>query len=163
MASYPAAPTTAAAAAPAPPLESEADAIVHLAGGDPARAFEHVERQHAVLIIRTQVLLSLCGIVITVTGFSGRIIAATSAPARASVVAGLFTVLLAAVVAMAGVLRLHWLTQLISTDIRDTLVRCLEQRELKTRRLRQAIVLFVAGFSLYCVAIALMLASARPG
>ena len=42
------------------------------AKGDAQKAFEIVERQLGVLILRTQVLLSLSGIVITVTGFSGR-------------------------------------------------------------------------------------------
>ena len=39
-----------------------------------------VERQLSVLVLRTQVMLSLSGIVITVTGFSGRAIAQTSEP-----------------------------------------------------------------------------------
>ena len=40
-------------------------------------------------------------------------------------------------------------------------MRCLIQRESKTRHLRQAMVLFVLGFAFYCLSIALMLASAR--
>lgn len=143
-------------------IDEEARAILGLADGKLAAAFDHVERQHAVLIVRTQVLLSLCGIVITVTGFSGRVIAATNEWARGAVMLGLFTVLLAAAVAMAGVMRLSWLTQVVTADAHETLTRCLVLRERKTRRLELAIVLFVAGFSLYCVAIALMLAGARP-
>jgi hypothetical protein len=143
-----------------PELGREAADILELANGDLPRAFEHVERQHGTLVLRTQVLLSLCGIVITVTGFSGRSIAQSGMLARACIVAGLFVVLSAAVVAMIGVLRLRWLTQLVhGNDPLETLVRCLEPRELKTRRL--AMVLFVLGFALYCVAIAIMLARAR--
>jgi len=45
--------------------------------GDALRSYEIVERQLGVLVLRAQVMLSLSGIVITVTGFSGRAIAET--------------------------------------------------------------------------------------
>jgi hypothetical protein len=160
-----------------PSLDEEARHILALARGDAQRAFDHVERQHGVIVLRTQVLLSLCGIVITVTGFSGRTIAITGPLARAAIVAGLLTVLAAALVAVTGVLKLAWLTQHIRTattggggrteageltvDALATVRSCLEQRDVKTRRLRLAMILFGAGFALYCVAIAQMLALAR--
>jgi hypothetical protein len=56
----------------------EAERILALAKGDTLKAYEMVERQLSVLVLRTQVILSLSGIVITVTGFSGRAIAQTS-------------------------------------------------------------------------------------
>ena len=62
----------------------EARNILALCSGDRLRAFEMVQGQLAVLVLRTQVMLSLSGIVITVTGFSGRAIAATSMLARSS-------------------------------------------------------------------------------
>ena len=40
-----------------------------LTRGDPVRAYELVQSQFSVLVLRTQVMLSLSGIVITVTGF----------------------------------------------------------------------------------------------
>ena len=143
-------------------LEDEARRILRLAGDDALRAYEIVERQLAVLVMRTQVLLSLSGIVITVTGFSGRAIAQTSDLARACISIGIFGVLGAAVVAIAGVLRLRWLTQELSEDALTTLVRGLTLRERKSRALATALALFVAGFALYCVAIAQLLWKARP-
>src|SRR3954469_19696366 len=101
----------------------EARAILDLCEGSKLRAFDKVERQLSVLVLRTQVMLSLSGIVITVTGFSGRAIAQTSELARLSISAGIFVVLAAAVVAITGVLRLHWLTQELDPDILTTLVR----------------------------------------
>src|SRR6185295_17199 len=95
---------------------NEAERILALAKGDTLRAFEIVERQLSVLVTRTQVLLSLSGIVITVTGFSGRAIAETSAAARISITAGILIVLLAAGAAIGGVLRLTWLTEAIVDD-----------------------------------------------
>jgi lysylphosphatidylglycerol synthetase-like protein (DUF2156 family) len=144
------------------PLQ-EATRILALADGNGYRAFEMIERQLSVLVLRTQVMLSLSGIVITVTGFSGRQIAQTSELARLSISAGIFVVLAAAVVAITGVLRLHWLTQELGPDILTTLVRSISIREAKSRSLRWSLLLFTAGVSLYCFAIAQLLLAARPG
>lgn len=135
----------------------EAERILKLAR-DPKLAFEIVERQLAVLVLRTQVMLSLSGIVITVTGFSGRAVAQTSPFARGCIVAGMVLVLAAAAVAIGGVLRLRfWLTQFLDDDPLVTLERGLEVRDKKARFLSAALVLFVIGFALYCLAVAQLL------
>ncbi|MFI5301918.1 MAG: hypothetical protein ACHREM_27835, partial [Polyangiales bacterium] len=121
---------------------------------------ELVERQLAVLVLRTQVMLSLSGIVITVTGFSGRAIAQTSVLARGTITIGICVVLASAVVAIGGVLRLRWLTQALGPDARATLLALLEIRDRRSRSLSVALILFVIGFSLYCIAIAQLLAAA---
>lgn len=140
---------------------SEAKEILALAGGDRLKAFELVEKQLAVLVLRTQVMLSLSGIVITVTGFSGRNIAETSELARTTVVAGLFVVLAAAAVAVGGVLRLRWLTQELGGETLAMLERLLVIRDRKSRFLSAALALFVTGFSLYCFAVAQLLLATR--
>ncbi len=139
---------------------SEAEKILELAGGDRLKAFELVEKQLSVLVLRTQVMLSLSGIVITVTGFSGRNIAETSLLARASVVSGLFVVLAAAAVAVTGVLRLRWLTQELGGETLVMLARLLAIRDRKSRFLSLALGLFVTGFALYCFAVAQLLIAA---
>jgi hypothetical protein len=141
----------------------EAKRILALASGDARAAFDIVERQMAVLVLRTQVLLSLSGIVVTVTGFSGRAIAETSEAARLSIAGGILVVLLAAAVAIAGVLRLTWVTQEIAPEPLETLVRAIRLRDRKARFLSAALGLFILGFGLYCVAIAQLLLAARPG
>src|SRR5690349_22278606 len=110
----------------------EAEQILKLSRGDEQRAYDMVERQLSVLVLRTQVLLSLSGIVITVTGFSGRLIAQTSEMARICIASGIFGVLLAAIVAIGGVLRLRWLTQELTEDPIATLTRGLAIRERKS-------------------------------
>jgi hypothetical protein len=140
--------------------ETEARRILALCRDDGLRAFEMVQNQFGVLVLRAQVMLSLSGIVITVTGFSGKAIAQTSALARLSIVAGLFIVLVAAAVAVGGVLRLRWLTQTLSDDPLTSLVRGIEMRDKKARFLGIALTLFVLGFSLYCVAVAQLLIAA---
>lgn len=138
----------------------EAENILELCGGDRLRAFEMVQQQLAVLVLRTQVMLSLSGIVITVTGFSGRAIAQTSALARISVVAGLCLVLAAAAVAVVGVLRLRWITQELGGTPLEVLERGLAIRDRKSRFLGAALALFVTGFALYVLAVAQLLLAA---
>jgi hypothetical protein len=144
-------------ARPMSEASGEAKNILELCSGDRLRAFEMVQSQLAVLVLRTQVMLSLSGIVITVTGFSGRAIAATGLLARGSVVVGLFLVLAAAAVAVVGVLRLRWMTQELDGETLAMLTRALEIRDRKSRFLSVALGLFVTGFALYCLAVAQLL------
>jgi len=139
----------------------EAERIYKLAGNDTLRAYEMVERQLSVLVLRTQVMLSLSGIVITVTGFSGRAIAETSPLAQLCISTGILVVLASAAVAIGGVLRLRWLTQELDADPTAMLVRAIGQRDKKARFLAWALGLFIVGFSLYCCAIAQLLMAAR--
>jgi hypothetical protein len=141
----------------------EVKRIIALTKGDPVKAYELVQQQLNVLVLRAQVMLSLSGIVITVTGFSGRTIAQTSEFARNLVASGIVIVLGAAAVAIGGVLRLRWLTQEMTDDIEATLVRMLDMRDQKSRYLSTALVLFVVGFACYCIAIALMLVATDVG
>lgn len=136
--------------------------IIHFANGDSARAFDVVERQMSVLVLRTQVLLSLSGIVVTVTGFSGRTIAQTSELARLLIATGILVVLSSAAVAIVGVLRLRWLTQELGDEMEQTLLRMVALRDSKTRFLTAALGLFVVGFGCYVVAIAMMLVATKP-
>jgi hypothetical protein len=142
-------------------MDDEAGRILALTKGDGFAALQVVERQLGVVVLRTQVLLSLCGIVITVTGFSGRAIAATSWSARLCISIGIFVVLMAAAVAIGGVLRLRWLTQVATSDAHETVARAIGIRNAKGRFLGVALVLFVAGFALYCAAIAQLLMAAQ--
>jgi hypothetical protein len=139
---------------------SEAERILKLAG-DARLAYELVERQLAVLVVRTQVILSLSGIVITVTGFSGRAVAQVSFLARILITAGMFVVLAAAAVGVIGVLRVSWLSHVIAEDPLQTVQRALAIRDQKARYLNISLLLWVGGFALYCVAVAQLLLAAR--
>lgn len=145
-----------------PSAEDEARRLIAFTGSA-REAFQVLEKQMGVLVLRTQVMLSLSGIVITVTGFSGRAVAETSRLARISIALGLVVVLAAAVVALGGVLRLRWITQLLGDDDPDAMiVRAIQLRDQKARMLAASLKLFIVGFALYCLAVAqLLIASGR--
>ncbi len=145
-----------------PTHTDEIHRILALTHDDFGRAFDLIERQLSVLVLRTQVMLSLSGIVVTVTGFSGRTIAQTSDLARISISLGILLVLAAAASAIGGVLRLRWLTQELGDDRALTLQRMLELRDAKSHWLSVSLVLFVLGFACYCLSIAQMLWHTKP-
>ncbi|SRR5260221_4375083 len=140
----------------------EADHILKLCLGDHLRAYEVIERQLASLMLRAQVLIALSIVVITATGFSGRVLAAASRIAHALVAGGMLAVLAAAAVSGFGVLGLRQLSQELDDEPVVTLLRGLELRDRRARNLRIAFLLWAPGFAVYCAAVAQLLMAARP-
>ncbi len=122
-----------------------------------------LERQFTVLHNRAQVLLTLCGIVISTTGFSGRLIAGTNLAAQISIVVGVGLILLAAIVCSWGVLHLRWLTMQIGRDTREWLESSLRYRNTKTTNYRISVIIMLCGLTTYCVAMAIMLTHPHEG
>jgi hypothetical protein len=121
-------------------------------------ALNLVERQLHTLTSRAQMLLGLCGIVITVTGFSGRIIAGTNRVAQALIVSGVSITLLAAALVVAGVMKLHWITQQPPDSDLPTLIKSsLAYRDRKMCYYRKAVFVLLLGLTCYVIAIAIML------
>ena len=145
--------------------EQECERILAAYGSEAAR-FEPImamlERQFAVLHNRAQVLLGLCGIIISTTGFSGRLIAGTNRPAQVLIIIGVALVLLSAAVVVWGVQHLRWLTQQDGQLIRDWLLTVLAYRDRKTRSYRAGIVLLLLGLTAYVGAISIMLLNPVP-
>lgn len=140
------------------PREKEVDRLIDLVSAGSWDVVHGIlERQFAVLHNRAQVLIGLCGIVITTTGFSGRLIAGTSRYAQELIIAGVATVLLAATLIVWGVQHIRWLTQQPGDDLRGWLLASLAYRDRKTTIYRVAIAFLLAGLSFYVIAIAMML------
>src|SRR5262249_30590254 len=132
----------------------EAEHILKMCLGDHLRAYQLVERQLSRLINRAQVMVSVSGLVVALTGFSGRAIAQTNLAARLCVAGAVLILVIASAMAVIGVLRLRWLSQEIDDEPVVTLLRGLEVRDRKAENLRRSIALFVVGFALYAAAVA---------
>src|SRR3954470_20231476 len=106
---------------PGPP--EEADHLLQLHGGDTGMAdcLRVISGQFVVLQTRSQLLLTLATIVMTITGFSGPRIAASGLFARYAMAIGLVLTLVAIVVLLLN-LRIRWLTQFHESSPRETLV-----------------------------------------
>jgi len=126
--------------------DEETRHLIALYGGDAAKIMGAIESQLTILAARAQTLLSLAGITVTVTGFSGANIARTGRLAAGLLVSGLGVVLLSAAVAMVGILH----------------VNALQVRDAKTRRFSVALRLLVVGLVLYGASVALLLLGNLP-
>ncbi|OQX95644.1 hypothetical protein B6I21_04365 [candidate division KSB1 bacterium 4572_119] len=141
-------------------VNQEAIGILALTENDFLKALEVLERQLNVLHMRAQVLMSLAGIVITVTGFSGRLIAGTSLVAQISVIAGLATVLASAVWVFLKIMSIKWITNNIyQRDGLACIVEILERRNAKTRAFSIGGKILCVGLLLYSIAFSIMLLS----
>ncbi len=139
------------------PRDKEAERILQIYGEKVPDMMAMLERQFAVLHNRAQVMLGFCGIVITTTGFSGRLIAGTNLSAQVAVIIGLLFVLAAACTVVWGVLHLRWLTLQPGETPADWLWTSLRYRDLKTCHYRNSIYLMLAGLTFYVFAISVML------
>lgn len=139
--------------------EQEYQRILQVYGkDDPLDGLNLLERQLHTLTQRAQMLLGLCGIVITVTGFSGRIIAGTNKLAQVLIVSGVSLTLLAAGLVVGGVLRLHWITQQPpESDLPQLIRTTLNYRNRKMRFYHSAIYVLLLGLTCYVIAIGIML------
>ena len=136
--------------------EEESQAIQELYK-TPAACLEAIERQLNVLHLRAQVLISIAGIVLTITGFSGRIIADTNQAAQILISIGLLIVLIAAVFVYMRVMSIRWVTSEAKGDINDYLPAILERRNRKTAAFRQGGWILCLGLACYFAAFTMML------
>ena len=138
-------------------VEQEARAILKLVDGDLSRAVQILQRQLDVLYTRAQVLTGLAGMVVTVTGFSGRLIAATNRPAQVLVITGLAVVLLSAFFVIRRVMKIRWVTSDLCDDGAATVARVLRRRDEKVAAIRSGGLMLFFGLLCYFIAFALML------
>jgi hypothetical protein len=140
-----------------PEIQAEAKTLMELCHGDLMDALKVAEGQLNVIYSRAQVLMSLAGIVVTVTGFSGRLIAGSSTLAQLFLVAGLFVSLGSAAWIFFRVVRVRWVTTMASQDRAHALEDTLQRRDAKTAAYNAGGSLLFIGLVLYCISIALML------
>ena len=109
--------------------------------------------QFNVIQTRSQLLLTLATLALTITGFSGPKIAATNLFARLSMGGGLLLVLAAVVLILTGSMRMQWVTQICGDTDQQTLERILGYRNSKVRLFRIELTLLVLGLAAYVASV----------
>ena len=140
-----------------PDPKLEAETILVLKNNELMAALEVVQQQLNVLYTRAQVLLSLAGVVVTITGFSGRLIAGTSSLAQFFLIAGLFVSLSSAIWVFLKVMRVRWVTIMACNNQETALEQALIHRNRKTSAYSIGGKILCLGLLFYCLSIALML------
>lgn len=140
------------------PPEAEAEALLAL-HGDPARCQEVITRQFDVIQTRTQAVIGLATLALTITGFSGPRMAASSQLSRYSMILGLIWVLVAVLIALQGALRIRWLTQISGGTAKAALKAMIAYRDRKTQRFRQSLLCLAIGLTFYVISVVAYMAT----
>lgn len=102
-----------------------------------------------VLQVRSQLMLSLVTVVLTITGFSGPTIAASGTFSKICIGYGLSLVLVAAILILAGPLQLRWATQWRGDTLDESLINLLRRRNARTLKYHVAFGFLVSGLTGY--------------
>jgi hypothetical protein len=126
-------------------------------GGDEQRAFQLLDGQLSVLHTRAMALAQLAGVVITVTGFSGRIIADTNVLAQILIIIGVVLVVTAAAIAVGVVMPIRWISSYLHLGTDRWMLIAIRRRNRKNRAFRFAAALLILGMAFYITSISIML------
>lgn len=144
-------------------IDDEVTALFALYDDDLARIHDVLIRQFAVLQGRTQLLLTLATITLTITGFSGPRIASTHASVGWLMGGGLLFVLASIALVLTGTLRLRFASEILDPRrARDSVAEVLHQRNRKTRVFLWSLTLLVVGLTGYVAAVIAYLALGDP-
>jgi len=117
--------------------------------------------QLSIIKQQAQVYLGLCGLALTVTGFSGGNVIRSGSLASGFLVAGIVFIYIAAVISIFAVGNIKWITQIMVRDTRLWIHNTIERRDLFQRYL------FVSatalGIGLVCYLSAVSIAAVRQG
>ena len=133
--------------------EEEASYLLELFEGSMVNSLKLVHDQFNVIQARSQFLLTLGTLTLTITGFSGPKIAETNLFSRYTIAVGILLVLLSLLILLLGTNRIRWITQIRAGQDRDTLVRILSYRNQKTRYYVVELYLLVLGLSCYVASV----------
>ncbi|MBA2479652.1 MAG: hypothetical protein H0V44_03240 [Planctomycetes bacterium] len=145
-----------------PEPADEARHLLSLHQGSAAEAMKMLSTQFTVIQSRTQMLLTLATLTLTITGFSGPRIAQSGVFARYAMSAGLALVMIGVVFLLWGSLRIRWLTQYIDPDPQRAIATMIAQRNRRTAGFSLQLLLLVAGLTCYVSAVIAYLMTGDP-
>lgn len=133
----------------------EAQRLCALFQNQPHHLIQILATQFGVLKTQAQTLMSLCGLTITVTGFSGAHMIRAGTPAALSMVCGIGLILVAIFLCLSIMMRLQWVTQELGDDYHRMLVTIIQHRNEQQHRLVVAGVFVALGLTAYLFAVIL--------
>ena len=125
-------------------------------GGGLRGALDMLVTQFGVLQTRSQVLLMVSTLALTITGFSGPRIAQSGAFPRLAMAGGLVLVLVSMLLIIGGSLRIRWVTQFRAPEggaDADLVAQILCYRDRKTRLFFVELCLLLGGLAAYVAAV----------
>ena len=144
-------------------INEEVKNLLNPVNSDLMRASECIEKQLNTIYTRAQVLLSLAGMTVTVTGFSGRIIADTNTASQFFIIAGLTVIICSVIYIFNSVMSIKWVTSALDPDKPEETIKLLiNRRNAKTSAYTLGGRILCLGLALYATAVAIMLLNPEP-
>ncbi len=132
----------------------EAAALLRAQEGKLGPCLTVIMAQFAILQNRSQLLLTLCTLTLTITGFSGPKIIASGELSRWSMVVGIALVLIGLVLVLLSSVVFHFATQYLAEDEPlEALAKLMTYRNRKTRWYRWQLAIIVLGITGYVIAV----------
>lgn len=125
-------------------VQHEAEHLCAMFDSQPHLLVNLLSGQLGVLKSQAQILMGLCGLAITVTGFSGAHMIRAGSWAALSMVLGIFLILVAIFFCLSILMQLRWVTQDLCDSVFTMAHQVLLRRNRQQQRLHLA-GLFVAG------------------
>lgn len=138
--------------------EQECERILKACGAEPREVFFVLERQFRLLHNRAQVLLGICGVLVStsIVLMTGKILGRPRLayhdiiiPLLVGAAAAEIT---AAAIVVGGVLRIRWITELAGDDIRAWVMTALGYRDSKASAYRASIIVLLFSMLLFQIA-----------
>lgn len=134
-------------------VNEEARHLQRLFADQPIALVQYLGHQIATVKTYAQVLIGLCGLTVTVTGFSGAHMIRSGSAAAALMVAGIALVMVGLVTCIRTITRLRWVSQDLRDDLAETVAIVLERRNRQQRALVVAAVFVAGGLACYLAAV----------
>lgn len=140
----------------------EVKQLVRLYAGNAPQLLTLLSQQLQVLKGQGQMLLGLCGITITVTGFSGHNMVRAGLVSMLCMVLGLGIILCAIVLTIRALGRIAWVSAQLDEDLEKTVLAVIERRDRQQKALQRAAVAVTVGLTLYTAAVIVAALSGSP-
>ena len=135
--------------------QEEAVRVTTLFEGRSVELVVFLSGQLAVLKSQASMLVGLCGLAVTVTGFSGAHMIRAGSVAALSMVIGIALIVVGLLVCLRTLTRLRWVTQDLTDDLVETATIVITRRNTEQRNVIVATAFIASGLVAYLVAVVL--------
>lgn len=146
-------------------IREEAERLDRLFAGQRPQLLQYLSGQLNTLKTYAQVLVGLCGLTVTVTGFSGAHMIRAGSTSALLMVGGIALMLFGLVLCLRALTILRWVSQELRDDMVETATVIIRRRNEQQRRVSFAAIFVAAGLITYLAAVsaaAFMASSFEP-
>jgi len=134
-------------------VEEEARRLHDLFEGQAAPLVNYLAFQLSTVKTYAQVLIGLCGLTVTVTGFSGAHMIRASSTSAMLMVVGIAFVIVGLILCIRTITALRWVSQELRDDIQETARVCIARRNRQQRVVSIAAIFVTIGLGFYMAAV----------